>query len=203
MNASIWNELSQHIPTADKTFIDLGFTGTKPQTHIPSYKPAIYITHSLGTLWALKHQHASMDALIAINGFSSFKSFSDERTLQMMQKRLKTTPIRQMKAFWKTCSIPQNIQNTLDPTLNIDRLHTGLDWLADWDETARLQTLSVPILALAGQKDLVLPIDMMKKEWHANTLEIQSAAGHALPLSHPEWCEQKIKEFIRGIELEK
>lgn len=203
MDKTVWDALLPHLPDINATLIDLGFIGYDINTDLSQNKPRIFITHSLGTAWTLKRHYGSIDALISINGFANFKNYSDERTLNTMQKRLKRSPSAQMKSFWNACDLPQNMQNALDPHLNIDRLHTGLDWLLQWDESTRLKDISAPILSLAGQNDRVAPLLQAKQEWQSHTLKIHEEAGHTLPLSHPEWCAHHIKEFISGIELEK
>ena len=144
-----------------------------------------------------------MNALIAINGFSNFTNFVEERTLQTMQKRLARNPSAQMQSFWHNCGIDEQTQNTLDPRLNKDKLQEGLEWLINWDTSKELNALPVPILPLGGDKDLILPLDKMKEAWSGFDLKIKKDGNHILPLSHPEWCIEKIKEFIGELKLER
>ncbi|PCI54959.1 MAG: hypothetical protein COB36_08895 [Alphaproteobacteria bacterium] len=154
-------------------------------------------------MWALKHHAPDMKALIVINGFTCFPPFTLERTLRTMQKRLARNAGAQMHSFWDSCGLPEEAQNSLDGALNIDRLQDGLEWLIDWDMADALQALSVPILSLNGREDLVLPHEKMQTQWAGFDLQTHEPGGHILPLSHPDWCVDKIKDFVREHALEK
>jgi len=94
-----WERLRPHFPEKQSHFLNLGFIGPdkRIENHkAPSDSKRVYITHSLGTLWALKNKASDIDVLIAINGFYRFKSFSDERSLQAIKLRLERDPIPQM-----------------------------------------------------------------------------------------------------------
>lgn len=203
MDTGVWDKITTHLPAKNSYFINIGFTGEETYPTIPTDKPAIYITHSLGTAYALKRHKKNMNALIAINGFSNFTNFVEERTLQTMQKRLARNPSAQMQSFWHNCGIDEQTQNTLDPRLNKDKLQEGLEWLINWDTSKELNALPVPILPLGGDKDLILPLDKMKEAWSGFDLKIKKDGNHILPLSHPEWCIEKIKEFIGELKLER
>ena len=202
MDSRVWDSIKISLPKEHVHTIDVGFVGDKKNVNIPSDKPAIYITHSLGTLWALKHHISDMDALIAINGFPYFPSFVDTRTLQTMQKRLARNPSIQMKSFWTRCGMKEDLQNELDQALNTDRLQDGLEWLINWDVREELSALSIPVLALGGDKDLILPLENMKQEWADFNSKIKDNGDHVLPLSAPKWCMSKIEEFLGEFELE-
>ena len=193
MDSGIWDKLAKYFPSEQSHFVDLWFIGAE---HTPPNNPSIYITHSLGTLWALKYHTPNINALIAINSFTNFTNFVDERILLTMQKQLRRNPQALMNEFWQNIGL----ENPLDQNLNIDKLREGLDWLINWNEKAEL---NAPILSLAGKQDSLLPITQTKKEWAGTNLEVKEDGGHILPLSHPEWCADKIKGFLSEYKLEK
>lgn len=201
MNAQIWSQVAAGFPDDDIYCPELGFVGGI-HAHDTCGK-AVYVTHSLGTMWALKHHAPDMKALIVINGFTCFHPFTPERILRTMQKRLARNPAAQMHSFWDSCGLPEEMQNNLDGALNTDRLQGGLEWLIDWDMADALQALAVPILSLSGRDDLVLPHEKMQVQWAGFDLQTHGQGGHILPLSHPDWCVDKIKGFMREHVLEK
>lgn len=193
-----WKGLIKCLPGIKASKIDLGFIGGQEniaeQPHdAVIHDTAIYVTHSLGTMWALKNRHANMKALITINGFPCFKNFTDERVLQVMKKRLKRNPGAQMKEFWQGGGLP------FHENFNIEKLQTGLEWLTSWDANQELKGLKCPVLSLAGQSDPILPISIMQQEWEGHALQICDGAGHALPLSHSQWCAERIKDFVCNV----
>lgn len=193
LGPAFWDDLSALFPNSLKSFIDLGFTGSVPSCVLPS-EPATYITHSLGTLWALKNAAPRMEALIAINGFAYFAPFTPKSALLQMKKNLRQNPEQQMKEFCQAA----DIQRKTDPAsaFNIPRLQEGLDHLINQDERQTLQTLDSRILSLAGARDNILPLEVMKQEWAGYNLKIHEEAGHALPQSHPQWCAEQIEAFL-------
>ncbi len=194
MGPAFWGGIRAGLPEIQATTIDLEFIGTKQaSTAATAREPAIYITHSLGTMWALKNHHHDMKALISINGFSCFQNFADERTLQTMKARLKRAPEKQMDLFWKSSDLPAC------GDLNVQKLEDGLEWLSSWDVKKELRNLTCPVMSLAGSNDSILPLDLMKEEWTGFDLRVHEDAGHALPLSNPDWCVNHIKDFIREL----
>ncbi len=198
MDSGIWDDISKYLPKNQTYLIDLGFINSDNVANLPNGKH-IFITHSLGTLWALKHHSQNMAGLVAINGFANFTNFAPERTLRAMQTQLQRNPQKQMQDFWEMI----NLKNDLDPRLNIDKLHEGLEWLINWDASAELNALNAPIMSLMGDKDQLLPLPKMEKEWRKADIKINKDGGHILPLSHPKWCVERIREFIIEYELEK
>lgn len=194
----IWKELALRLPQTSKTYIDLGYTGAVKDHTDPGN--TIFITHSLGTLWALKYKRAHMKALIAINGFTSFAPFASPRVLETMKRRLLTNPQSQMSEFWLSADAKETPPVSM---LKVNHLIEGLDWLAMWDETQALAQLDIPVLALAGQEDQILPLAKMTAHWQGYAVEVNPEGGHSMPQTHPTWCAEKINEFLNAANLEK
>lgn len=196
-----WERLRPHFPKKQSHFLNLGFIGhdQRIENHkAPSDSKRVYITHSLGTLWALKNKVADIDVLIAINGFYRFKSFSDERSLQAMKLRLERDPIPQMGDFWKKCGITKDKAD-----LNLQRLQEGMVWISKISAAKELGAYAKPVLCLCGDADPILDQDIMKKEWSGFPIKTLMGGGHIMPWSHPEWCANTIKEFVSGLKLER
>lgn len=199
VDSSFWKDITDRLDSQLVSNIDLGFTKklqSSPKLTV-SPVPSIYITHSLGTMWALKNRYPYIKALIAINGFYCFRHFIYERTLRAMKERLKRNPITQMGEFWEKCGI-----SPANSGLNPERLQEGLEWLLSWNAGKELSALSCPVLVLAGGEDPVLPLSLMRKEWNGFNFHIQKKGGHALPLTDAGWCTEKIRGFVGGLKLE-
>lgn len=192
VDSGFWNDLINCLPEIKASRIDLGFIGTRQDFLDQISSSAIYVTHSLGTMWVLKNHNPGMEGLIAINGFGCFRNFAEERVLRAMKVRLKREPEAQMKEFWDMCGLP------VSSNLNVERLQEGLEWLTSWDAGQALKDLKCPVLALAGHDDPILPIAKMEKEWDNFDLHICEGGAHALPLSDPGWCSDHIKAFCNA-----
>lgn len=195
-DSSFWKNITDILDDRLVSNIDLGFTKNQQRQIAPPF-PSIYITHSLGTIWALKNRYPYIKALIVINGFHCFRHFICERTLRAMKERLKKNPITQMGEFWEKCDIsPANSE------LNPERLQEGLEWLISWNAGKELGSLSCPVLVLAGGADPILPLNLMRREWNSYNLLVQEKGGHVLPWTDSAWCAGKIREFVDGLRLE-
>lgn len=193
MGPKFWDVLIQELSPIYAHKINLAFVGDEPEDTSEPDQPAIYITHSLGTMWALKNHAQNMKALIAINGFSCFQNFTDKKTLRAMKLRLKSEPQEQMNDFWELCGLPESDE------LNIDNLAKGLEWLSTWNAKEELKKLSCSVLSLAGGKDPILPVDVMKEEWTGFDFKIKEDGSHALPVTDTKWCAEKIQGFVDGL----
>lgn len=197
-----WEKMGVYFLGSQLHFIDLGFikgrSAPRPDSGRARAEKSIYITHSLGTLWALKNRHREMSALVVINGFYNFKPFCDEKTLLSMKQRLEKDPIPQMGAFWRRCGIrPENV------LLNPERLQEGMGWLTHQNAAKELRGSDIPVLSLAAKNDPVLNIEGMRQHWSGYPLIIHETGGHSLPWSEPRWCAKQIRNFIDALNLEK
>lgn len=184
-----WEGLAALLSEHECGFINLGFLGQGED--LSTAPPALYITHSLGTLWALKNCNADMQGLVAINGFTSFRRFASKENLADMRNSLQQNPAAHMAEFWEILGVEASSQN-----LNVDKLTEGLDWLMRWNEAAQLKSLSCPILSLAGAQDNILPLPQMQKEWAGRDMRVCEGGGHILPQTHSDWCAQQIRDIL-------
>lgn len=188
-----WDDLARELSASHEQRINLRFLDEGDIEAATHDLPAIYITHSLGTMWALKHRLEDISALISINGFACFKDLSDERTLKSMKINLKRNAPQQMAAFWRQAGLPQS------NSLNIPRLKEGLEWLMTWDYCQELNALTCPILSLIGEEDKIAPFDPMQQHWYGYDIKTCTDGGHALPATHTQWCAKHIRTFIDAL----
>ncbi len=190
----IWLPLIEHFPDYICHNIDLGYTGEDSADPASlSDGKSIYITHSLGTMWALKNRTDHMSALIAINGFAAFKGFTSPRILKRMQDKLQKAPSEQMHDFWSAADLPHS------NSINEARLKNGLDMLEHDDYTHIMKSLSYPVASIFADKDPILETNKMQKHWGDTEYTIIQNGGHNLPLSHHAECAKIIKDVINAL----
>lgn len=194
LSPAFWAGMAACLPEREHVFVDLGFTGggaDDEKTFLARPVHGLYVTHSLGTLWALRHCAGEMSALVAINGFSCFEPFAPKAALRAMKRRLARNPAAQMADFYRQAGVTGPGAAPLCP----ERLLEGLDWLESGDEREALRRLSCPVLSLAGARDRILPESVMRREWAGFPLYIYEEGEHALPQTHPGWCAAYIESL--------
>ena len=201
MYDGFWHPLQQAMPFAGETItLDLGFMGT-PYIPQPLPQTDYIITHSLGGLWALHHGLTPRKAIVFINSFYDFTDFTDAATLGTTQAALQKNTRAQMQRFLKRADClnclpgaPQNIH------WHQENLHDGLQALKTWNGEKHLHALKksgVKILTLAGAKDRICPLNIIKTHWIDFPIITNESADHALPQSHTDWCAQTITDWMR------
>lgn len=171
--------------------LDLGFTDQATRID-PPFEKALYVTHSLGTMWALKQHKEHMSALVAINGFTCFHEFTDRRVLNAMGLKLKRNAMKQMVEFAHMANM-QPAEH-----YNEECLAQGLSWLQSWDARESLQNLSVPAIAIAGSQDQIVPLKALEAQFGGAF--VKQDGGHNLAQTHAGWCANIIASFIKTLE---
>lgn len=70
------------------------------------------------------------------------------------------------------------------------QLLQGLGWLMEW----QADLPACPLLALHGAGDVIVPLADATAQFP--DLLVCPDAPHALPLTHPEWCAARIRDFL-------
>ena len=87
------------------------------------------------------------------------------------------------------------MQHIADP----QALRADLLALRDDDRRAQAAQLGVPVLAIDGADDPLLPVAMRDAQFDGVSRlarECVAGAGHCLPLTHPALCAQRIAAMI-------
>lgn len=166
-------------------------------------QPKLFICHSLGCLWVLSHCVVPEGSrIVAINAFGRFAAAQDFtqgvplRVLGRMQAGLARNAAQGVNAFRARCGVPD-----IGPeSCNVPALQAGLALLAQGDVRANLPELvqQKALLVLAGSQDPIVPPAMTQAAFPADVAcHWQAQAGHMLPLTHPEFCAEQIKTFLR------
>ena len=195
----MWEPLAACLPELDHSFADYGYYGGQ-NIPVPT-EPAVWITHSLGTMLTLALPPSRCAALVAINGFDRFAAAPGvpgvpRRVVERMEARLAQDPAAVVADFRARCGAGPAPGEPC-----AQELQTGLRQLRLFDLREEAGALTVPVLTLQGDRDPILPRDM-----RANTLRgaakarhrVHPEGGHLLPLSHPQWCADQIRTFIAG-----
>lgn len=159
---------------------------------------AIVIGHSLGALWLLsKASQSSYRAFISISGFDCFYKHVNPRDIKTMLLMLERNPKKQIHDFQSYAGLTSDYTNA--PTPALPALRTGLQWLAIKDFGIEKQKLHCPILCLASKDDRIVPKKMTLSCWQTQPIKWIETGGHILPLTQPNWCADRILEFIQSL----
>lgn len=197
-HAGLWREVAPRLRRHMPLVIDLGFIrgGPKGWSELP--QDALYVGHSFGLLWLLKHGPKRPRGLVSVAGFDCFSAHVARETLERMKAGLTRNAAAQMRAFWQACGLEESFAPP--ECLDVATLKAGLDWLASWDERERRAGLQAPILALAARDDRIVPASATEAMWGDGKLIWRQEGGHALPLTAPDWCADAIARFADEFE---
>ena len=202
MNSGIWQSTIKALQSYECKTIDLGFVKGGETHAFDRTRPSIVIAHSLGTAWFLKNYETEMfadlnlKALIAISGFTNFSSFTPEETLNKMKEGVLANPATQMALFWRRAGC----KNFTSPeNLNPEKLHEGLEWLANWNASEEVLNLNCPKLILASKVDKIVPAGSISQQWKNEKITWHETAPHCLQLAEPEWVAEKIAKQVQAL----
>ncbi len=198
-DADFWTPLRNGLGIQDTFAVNLGFReDLRERIPFPTM-PYVAVGHSLGLLWLLHHYaDHPWRALISINGFprltkiKGYPNGIDTRILKSMISEFTKDADNTYRDFMTLCGNAKPSTKNL----NHDRLLQGLKNLADWDERSVLASLDIPVLALAGDEDQIVPPAMSNFAFKDHQLKIKSGGGHLLPQTDGEWCAKTIKKFL-------
>ena len=188
LDASLWDGIRRSLNDHDTCCWDRGYF-TVPQSAPPAGEPVLAIGHSLGSLLLALEPPAHCVGLVAINGFDRFVGYQavSARVVDRMRQRLASNPREVLDSF--------RLRIGVGPHRGVvcaDRLSKDLHTLA----TAVAPGTSLCRLLLQGGRDPLLPAAMQERTFAGAKRLIHPDAGHVLPLSHPEWCADAIRELI-------
>jgi pimeloyl-[acyl-carrier protein] methyl ester esterase len=194
---SVWEKLAPLLPNKSTSIFDGGYFGA-PTAHFPQ-EPAIWITHSFGTILALAAIPGNCRALVAINGFDRFVSGDGAvgvapRVLDRMLERFDSDPAGVLSDFRRRCGSEEPVQDA-----QTERLAHDLVALRDMDCREDAASLSIPVLSLQAAQDPIVTADMRSRALQsiANIRHrVHPTAGHLLPTQDPKWCAEHISAFL-------
>ena len=197
---AFWEPLRSALPDVPTLVADLGYFG--PASLPEPDGPVVAVGHSTGALLALRSPPAGCAALAAINGFDHFVALEGApgvapRLLDRMIARLPQDPAGTVADFRRRCGDSSPI-GTPDPI----RLGEDLQLLRTADERQRATAWSLPLLHLSGGRDPILPSELRAQAFAGAHRLVQSdhpEAGHLLPVTHPDWCAERLRAWLHSL----
>lgn len=197
---AFWDAFRGALPELRILVADLGYFGP-PSVPEPS-GPVVVVGHSTGALLALRSPPAGCVAFAAINGFDRFIALDGSagvapRLLDRMIARLPQDPEGTVADFRRRCGESSPF-GTPDPI----RLGEHLELLRTADERRRAAAWPLPLLHLSGNRDPILPADLRDQVFAGAPKLVHvthSEAGHLLPVTHPLWCAEQLRVWLRSL----
>jgi len=198
-DASFWHPVCHALGQCDMTLLERGYSGARPFTTLPD-QPFVLVTHSAGTLWALRHSLPQCRKIIAFNGFARFSQADDFpqglsiRVLTRMRTRLARTTNETVMQFRRqfTPFIP------CPPHLDLPVLDEGLVELMEGDGRATAHSLGRSLMAIHGTDDELVSGAMHEASFPDATRLIFEG-GHLLPFTAPHQCAAIISNALRDV----
>ncbi|HET8613599.1 MAG TPA: alpha/beta hydrolase [Sphingomonas sp.] len=188
-DARLWEPLRAALPGIEAAAVDRGYFGDRVEAP-GGGGPWLAVGHSLGAAMLLADPPPGCVGLVAINGFDRFtgEGATPERVLERMQTRFEEAPDEVLTAFRARCGAPP-----APVIVDHGRLAADLALLAAIDLRGRRAPF--PILSLQGAADPILRPDLRAEAFAGATIVQHPQAGHLLPLTHAEWCADRIRAF--------
>jgi pimeloyl-[acyl-carrier protein] methyl ester esterase len=186
-DARLWDGVRAALPEFESVAWDRGYFGAPVDE--PVEGPLIAVGHSLGAMLFAGALPEGCVGFIAINGFDRFagEGAVPLRVVERMRRRFSEAPCEVLADFRARCGgdAPPAIHDAA-------ALAADLTLLGEAD---RRGVVRAPMLLLHGGADPLLPEAMRETVFAGAPRETLAGAGHLLPLTHPEWCADRIRAF--------
>ncbi|MDX3905075.1 MAG: alpha/beta fold hydrolase [Pigmentiphaga sp.] len=192
-DASVWDALRAHLPGWTLHAADAGYFGEA----VAEPRPPAYVAvgHSLGAMRCLATTDRGCRGWVLINGFTRFSAADDfpagvpVRVIDRMVSKLATDPAAVVNEFRRRCGAAPaaGVPNAAALAADLLQLRNG-DARKEWAQRR------IPVCVLAGEADPVVAPALTRASF-GTSVAWQPDGGHLLPLTHPAWCAQRIRDF--------
>jgi hypothetical protein len=163
----------------------------------------ILVCHSFGLHLLESDEIKKSDLLVIISSFANFHlndNPQSKKAIKRMIMRLTCDPHSMLQDFYAACTgetagsaspLPEQFMENC----NLELLITDLKKLDHAQVDLNKIDAAKSILILHGGKDAIVPVEAAKQlheRLTGSALSINQDAGHALPLTHPQWCLEQI-----------
>ncbi|KEK26055.1 alpha/beta fold hydrolase [Bacillus gaemokensis] len=180
-------------------------------------KDVILVGWSLGALVALQAcNRVQTKGMILIGSTAKFTTDKDYASgwncsfVERMKRGLLKRKDDTLKRFYKSMFAEQEMKKSeqfVSVTEHFqgdstESLQLGLDYLIETDMRNQLKYIKTPILILHGERDEICPLAAAYyiDENTNGTMKVVNGAGHALCITHFEYCANEIIQFVKGIQ---
>jgi pimeloyl-[acyl-carrier protein] methyl ester esterase len=194
-----WDFLSPLLGIFPQARVDLGYFGAP---RLPDPLPGdILVGHSAGFLWGLR-QRADWAGMVAINSFSRFcldaqgRGCVNPASLRAMRTQFARDAGDCVKNFRASIGAPPTLGRAQESPLA-----ENLELLRSFDAAQHLD--GKLLLVLAAKDDALAPAGEAENLAQASrgSLVFSETGGHGLPWTAPEFCAEKIEEFLQAHEF--
>lgn len=202
-DAQCWDAVRALLPARwqalPQTCADAGYLGQATVAIRPAATPYVAIGHSHGVQQLLQTGLADCAGLVSVSGFPRFAAAEDwpagtpARLLARMRTQFDRQPLAVWQDFRTRCGLPWT--GTDMPTLALPALAEGLRALAEDDAREALARWHSPLCAISAEDDAIVPPALARAAF-GDRLELIPDGAHALPLTQPALCAQRISHFL-------
>lgn len=186
-DSALWDGLRAALASFETIVWDRGYFGDVAHESVDH--PFIAVGHSLGSLLLANTLPPECAGFIAINGFDRFtgEGLVEARVLDRMLSRFAVSPREVLDQFRRRVGGSRH----LGP-IDVRRLGADLEQLKSLDARGA----HMPDLVLNGGQDEILPPSMREMAFAGANRVTLPQGGHLLPVSHPLWCADRIREVL-------
>lgn len=192
---SFWDGLRASLHDLPSQALDLGYFGPEDTAFRRNGRdPVVAVGHSLGFQWLLGDAPFPLDALVSLGGFARFDV--PPGPVRAMRRGLGRDAAQVVQSFHQACALPHELAPDI-ASARTDRLAEGLDRLLTLDRHESLASLTIPLLAVAAEDDLIAPPALSRAQFPAPVM--LACGGHAFPASRPDQCALLIRDFLETL----
>ena len=169
-------------------------------------RPRIVLAHSLGLHLLSSQLCATAELIVVISGFRSFhascarQARRSRRTVEQMLARLEREPAALLADFYARCGAPPD--RRWPRAVDVGGLRRDLQLLQESALELSAIPVAAQVLILHGSRDRVVPVERAEELGAMlpnSALALVAEAGHALPLTHPGACWERVERAWRGM----
>lgn len=197
-DSSFWSRWNAFAPKETKLqVLDRGYFGHPISLMHTTHKPVVVIAHSFGLHLLPESVFQIAEALIIFSGFSAFHSTA----VDLMLKRMEVNPLDVLARFQRKCFLPsKSILQTIPSKINQTLLLDDLRCLKQSQFDIKNITNIPKSVIIHGDDDRIVHLERaqeLHRQLPNSKLLIVEKAGHALPITHAEWCCQTIQKVLK------
>lgn len=203
-NNQFWNCWKRYLPSGIYLHsLDRGYYGKQSSSSLIPDSIDLIVVHSFGLHLIPEIYFQRAKALCIISGFVQFPTFLVENkmcVIKAMIKKMEIDPQEVLNQFQKRCFFPHKspalpVSNEINNSILISDLELLGKQHFDVSKIAHIRKIAL----LHGREDQIVSFDQSEKlnrMLPRSKLMIIEAAGHAIPITHAEWCCKTLTQMM-------